>query len=171
MESSTPSVVEAWSLTFDDLLFVRNLPTASRLGVAVQLLHFRLHARFFDDWAEIESEALRYVADQTETDAGHGTAYRLGNRTARRHRAMIVDREGFTRLSERRRNDLLVWLRHHECPITPESDDLVVAGFDRCRRNRVYVSSDKVIARLVRSVRSRSLSVRRSSPIYSCTFL
>ena len=154
MESSTPSVAAAWSLSFDDLLFVRNLPTASRLGVAVQLLHFRLHARFFDDWAEIESEVLRYVADQTEADAKHATAYKLGNRTARRHRAMIVDREGFTRLSEQRRNDLLVWLRHHECPITSEVDDLIIAGFAWCRRNRVYVSSDKVIARLVRSARS-----------------
>ena len=76
MESSTPSVAEAWSLSFDDLQFVRNLPTASRLGVAVQLLHFRLHARFFDDWAEIEAEILRYVADQTEADARHATAYK-----------------------------------------------------------------------------------------------
>ena len=100
MENSTPAVAAAWSLSFDDLLFVRSFPTASRLGSAVQLLHFRLHARFFDDWAEIGSEVLRYVADQTETNARHAAACRLGNRTARRHRTMIVDREGFARLSK-----------------------------------------------------------------------
>ena len=103
MENSTPSVAAAWSLSFDDLLFVRSFPTASRLGCAVQLLHFRLHAGFFDDWAEVGSEVLRHVADQTETDARHAADYRLGNRTARRHHAMIVDREGFARLSEQGR--------------------------------------------------------------------
>ena len=154
MENSTPAVAAAWSLSFDDLLFVRSFPTASRLGCAVQLLHFRLHARFFDDWAEIGSEVLRHVADQTEADARHAAACRLGNRTARRHRTMIVDREGFARLSKQGRSDLLAWLMHHECPVTPEVDDLVLAGFDWCRRNRVHVSSDKVIVRLVRSARS-----------------
>ncbi len=108
MENSTPSVTAAWSLSFDDLLFVRSLPTASRLGCAVQLPHFRLHARFFDDWAEIGSEVLRHVAEQTEADARHAKACGLGSRTARRHRAMIVDREGFARLSEQNRSDLLV---------------------------------------------------------------
>ena len=154
MECSTPSVTAAWSLSFDDLLFVRSLPTASRPGCAVQLLHFRLHARFFDEWAEIGSEVLSFVAEQTEADARHAKDYWLGSRTARRHRAMIVDREGIARLSEQNCSDLLVWLMHHECPITPEVDDLVVAGFDWCRRNRVHVSSDKVTVRLVRSARS-----------------
>ena len=64
---------------------------------------------------------------------------------------MIVDREGFARLSEQGRSDLLAWPMHHECPVTPEVDDLVVAGFDWCRRNRVHFSSDKATVRLVRS--------------------
>ena len=151
MENSTPAVAAAWSLSLDELLFVRSFPTASRLGCAVQLLHFPLHARFFDDWAEIGSEVLRHVADQTETDARHAADYRLGNRTARLHRAMIVDREGFTRLSKQGRSDLLAWLMHHECPVTPDVDDLVVAGFDWCRRNRVHVSSDKFMAKYAAS--------------------
>ena len=111
----------------------------------------RLHARLFDDWAEIGSEVLRYVADQTETDARHAADYRLGNRTARLHRAMIVDCEGFTRLSKQGRSELLVWLIDHECPVTPDVDDLVVAGFDWCRRNRVHVSSDKFMAKYAAS--------------------
>ena len=73
MKNLTPSVVAAWSLSFDDLLIVRRFPTALRLVCAVQMLHFRLHARFFDDWAEVGPEALRYIADQTETDARHAT--------------------------------------------------------------------------------------------------
>ena len=44
MENSTPAVAAAWSLSFDDLLFVRSFPTASLLGCAVQEARNRCHA-------------------------------------------------------------------------------------------------------------------------------
>lgn len=61
MENSILSVAAARSLSLYNPLFVRSLPTGSRLWLAAQLLHFRLHARVFDDLADIESDVLRLV--------------------------------------------------------------------------------------------------------------
>jgi hypothetical protein len=58
------NILAAWSLSFSELEFVHGYRHAMRIGIAVQLLHFRSHGYFSTSLGEVSSDAVEYVADQ-----------------------------------------------------------------------------------------------------------
>ena len=151
---TTSSTIADWSLSFEDLVYLSEFPSASRTGVAAQLLSFRTRGRFVEDWCELETEVRSYLCDQVGCDDRVPEGYDLQGRSARRHRLQIVDQLGFKRLSERSRLRLAAYLRSGACPCEPEVDALVEAGFCWCLEEKIFVPSVKIMERLVRSARS-----------------
>lgn len=84
--------VSNWSLAFDDLTFLSEFPEESRLGFAAQLVSFRTRGRFIDGWGELDPEVIGYLGDQVNNKVGTGEAYDFQNRSARRHKLLIVAR-------------------------------------------------------------------------------
>ena len=50
--------IAAWSLSFSELEFVHGYRHAMRVGIAVQLLHFRSHGYFLTSLDEVPSDAV-----------------------------------------------------------------------------------------------------------------
>jgi len=84
------NILAAWSLSFSELEFVHGYRHAMRIGIAVQLLHFRSHGTFPHRWVKYLQDAVEYVADQVGECVVPIPIYDSASDTSRRHRLDIL---------------------------------------------------------------------------------
>ncbi len=144
-----------WRLSFDDLQFLGDLPRNIWLEAALQLCHLRRHGRFVEDWADLSSEALSYVASQMELSRTRPSRA-FSERTARRYRQAIAEYCGLSRISARDDAAFQVWLAD-TCPKAPSQGGLIDLGFDWFQQQGLILPSEGAVLRLVRSARREFL--------------
>ncbi|WP_419741192.1 Tn3 family transposase [Ruegeria sp.] len=152
---SDRSFLECWSLNFNDMEFVEAFNLASRFRVAFQLRFFQTHGRFPSREQDLSSEGLEYLAQQLDVKVPVDQEpfdYRHVN--ARRHRVAILKHLGVRRATDRDRLALRSWI-FEDCrrSSAPTVEDQVASAYAWCLSNSIYISSDKIMERLVRSAR------------------
>ncbi|WP_419737835.1 Tn3 family transposase [Ruegeria sp.] len=152
---SDRSFLECWSLNFNDMEFVEAFNLASRFRVAFQLRFFQTHGRFPSREQDLSSEGLEYLAQQLDVKVPVDQEpfdYRHVN--ARRHRVAILKHLGVRRATDRDRLALRSWL-FEDCrrSSAPTVEEQVASAYAWCLSNSIYISSDKIMERLVRSAR------------------
>jgi TnpA family transposase len=147
------NILAAWSLSFSELEFVHGYRHAMRIGIAVQLLHFRSHGYFSTSLGEVSSDAVEYVADQVGECVVPIPIYDSASDTSRRHRLDILRFLGVRRATDRDREAIRTELKLQTAHPGSTSESLILHGYKWALRNAVFVPSRKIIARLVRSAR------------------
>jgi hypothetical protein len=147
------NILAAWSLSFSELEFVHGYRHAMRIGIAVQLLHFRSHGYFSTSLGEVSSDAVEYVADQVGECVVPIPIYDSASDTSRRHRLDILRFLGVRRATDRDREAIRTELKLQTAHPGSTSESLILHGYKWALRNAVFVPSRKIMARLVRSAR------------------
>ena len=88
---SAEELSELWTLGPAELALVGGLPDASKVGLAAQLVYWRVYGRFPDDEADLPPAAVGHLAAQLGIGADALEAYDWAGRTGRRHRRLILD--------------------------------------------------------------------------------
>lgn len=143
--------IMAWSLSFSELEFVHGYRHATRIGIAVQLLHFRHHGYFPTSLDEVSSDAVEYVADQVGECVGSAPIYVIGSDTSRRHRLEILRFLGIRRATDRDRKAIRTELKLQAARPGLSSESLILHGYKWALHRAVFVPSRKIMERLVRS--------------------
>ncbi|WP_420584043.1 Tn3 family transposase [Ruegeria sp.] len=154
-DMSDQSFLESWSLNFNELEFVEAFNLASRIWVAFQLRFFQTHGRFPSRAQDLSSEGLEYLAQQLDVKIPVDQEqfdYRHVN--ARRHRVAILKHLGVRRATDRDRLALRSWI-FENCrrSSAPTVEEQVASAYAWGLSNSIYISSDKIMERLVRSAR------------------
>jgi len=151
---SDQSFLECWSLNFNDMDFVEAFNLASRIWVAFQLRFFQTHGRFPSREQDLSSEGLEYLAQQVDVKVPIDQEqfdYRHVN--TRRHRVAILKHLGIRRATDRDRSTLRSWISEDCRRSAVTVQEQVASGYAWCLRNSIYIPSDKIMERLVRSAR------------------
>ena len=143
----------AWSLSFSELEFVSGYRHAMRIGIAVQMLHFRSHGYFPTSLDEVPSDASEYVADQVGEDLVSAPKYDSSKDTSRRHRLDILRFLGIRRATDRDRAALRTELKSCAPRLGASPENMIAQGYQWALQNAVFVPSRKIMERLVRSAR------------------
>ena len=150
---SDRTFIESWSLDRDDVAFVEEFNLASRIWVAFQMRFFRTHGRFPSREDDRDAEGLRYLGQQLGLPAPAPGAFRFRHVNARRHRTAILRHLGVRRASEQDRSALRAWVVE-QCRLScSKIEDQIASGYAWCLKRSLYVPSDKIMERLVRSAR------------------
>jgi len=148
---SDRAFLEIWSLSFSDFEFLGTYHQGSRVLVGIQLLYFRDHAYFSRNLADIPDDAQIYVGDQLGLDGA--TPCRVSRDTVRRHQLEILRHLGFQRATERNREALRDWLESALGGRDASFEDWAIEGYRWSRQHSIFVPSDKIMGRIVRSAR------------------
>ncbi len=106
-----------WSLGFEDLALLNTKPAGTRLGLAAQLLMYRVAGRFAGAASEFAEAAITYLAEQVEAAVADLADYDWLGRSGRRHRAEILAHLGFRRARQRDMRDAAAWTGSELCPL------------------------------------------------------
>ncbi len=137
-----------WSLSFVELDFVQGYRRTMRAGLALQLVHFRIHGYFPGALEDIEDNRIQYIEEQLGTRVH---LYDLQSDAARRHRLHILRHLGFRRANERDRAELHSALVEGCARSGPAIDPLIDFGFNWALLKAISVPSRKTMERAVRS--------------------
>ena len=143
--------LEIWSLSFSDFEFLETYHQGSRAWVGVQLLYFRDHGHFAGELDDIPDDARNYVGDQLGLDGA--MPYNVSKDTVRRHQLEILRHLGFHRATQSDRQNLRDWLKSALGGRDASFEDWVIEGYSWSRQHSVFIPSDKIMGRMVRSAR------------------
>ncbi|GFE67088.1 DUF4158 domain-containing protein [Litoreibacter roseus] len=152
----TPDIARDWGLSFDDLLFLAELPEYVRLEAALQLCHLRRTGRFVEDWSCISDDAIFYVASQVEQSDAR-THRSFDDRTARRYRVRLIEYMGLSRATADDLAALETRLMTEACPMGGSVVEMIEHCFLRFGYHGLIPPSEKTLSRIVRSVRRKFL--------------
>lgn len=148
---SDRAFLEIWSLSFSDFEFLETYHQGSRVWIGVQLLYFRDHGHFAGELNDIPDDARNYVGDQLGLDGA--MPYNVSKDTVRRHQLEILRHLGFHRATQSDRQNLRDWLKSTLGGREASFEDWVIEGYRWSRRHSVFIPSDKIMERIVRSAR------------------
>ncbi len=148
---SDRAFLEIWSLSFSDFEFLETYHQGSRVWVGVQLLYFRDHGYFTKDMTELPCDAQTYVEDQL--GLGRAAPYSVSRNTVRRHQLEILRYLGFHRATQSDRQNLRDWLKNALGGRDASFEDWVIEGYSWSRQHSIFIPSDKIMGRIVRSAR------------------
>lgn len=140
-----------WSLSYTDLEFVNGYRHVMRIGLAVQLAHFRHFGYFPQHLKDVPSAALDYLAEQLGEDIAHVSQYDVSNDTARRHRLDILRFLGFRRANDRDRAELREALALQVSVSGSSTEDLIQIGYEWALGQSLFIPSRKIMERLASS--------------------
>ena len=140
-----------WSLSYADLEFINGYRHAMRIGLAAQLTHFRQFGYFPAQLKDVPSATLGYLAEQLGESGTHVSDYDIGSGTARRHQLAILRFLGFRRANDRDRAKLREALSADGSVLSQSSESLVQFGYEWALGQSVFITSRKIMERLVRS--------------------
>ena len=147
------SFVEVWGLSFDDIGLIEGINFSGRIWFAFQLSFFRERSRFPSRSGDVQTDALRYLAEQLGATVPDVTDFQFGHVTARRHRATILRHLDIRRATDRDRQALRGELAELFAGSFGKIDDQIELGYRRSRARGFFVPSDKIMERLVRGAR------------------
>jgi len=145
--------LEDWSLSFDDHAFLAELPVGARLAAAVQLKFLDRFGHFPVHWAQINEEAVAFLAGQLGADAASAARSGLGSRNARRYRERILAHLGLRRMTAADRAALEAWLEGTLCPQGGTLETMIAAVFAWSRARRLQPRARAEVERQVRTAR------------------
>ncbi len=116
-----------WSLDFEDLALLNAKPVGTRLGLAAQLLMYRMTGRFGRAASEFPDAAVVYLAEQIGAAAADLAAYDWLGRSGRRHRAEILAHLGFRRARQKDMRDAAAWTGSELCPLGLPASEMITA--------------------------------------------
>src|SRR6516164_4853417 len=151
---STEEVGEHWTLGAQDLAWLSGLPDAGKLGLAVQLMHWRRNGRFPDDEADLAPAVVRHLAAQIGVGVEVLEDYEWTGRTGRRHRRLVLDRLAVASFDERAEGRLRVWLSDELLPREPAPSALESEVNAWFARERVSRPGGYRLDRILRSART-----------------
>lgn len=151
-ESAIPIVelVEHWTLLDEDRALIAER-RHRRLGFALMLKHYSLHARFPRSRTEIADEVVEFVARQIEVDADSVEAYRWSGSTNDLHRSDIRDHYGYRLATVDDQQDLTEWLAVHVARSEQRPERVRRALLNEMRRHRIESPTAGRITRMVQS--------------------
>ncbi|MEY8099329.1 hypothetical protein AB9F29_18190 [Falsihalocynthiibacter sp. S25ZX9] len=146
---SVRALLEIWSLSFSDFEFLETYHQGSRIWIGGQLLYFRNHGHFTRDLANIPDDAQTYVGDQlglysqrlTVSQRIPFVATSLRSCTTlgfTGQRSVIVDPARLALIGAWRASSF---------------EDWAVSGYRWSPQHSVFIPSDKIMGRIVRSAR------------------
>ncbi len=106
-------LIDAFSLTADELVWVSGGADYNQLGLALLLKFFQREGRFPEDDREIPPTVVDYIAQQIGVPASRLDRYDWSGRSQRDHRALIRVRLDFREATVDDEQRLAVWLSEH----------------------------------------------------------
>ena len=143
-------IQELWTLSAGEADLLPGMTDKGRLGFAVQLKFMQIHGRF-PERAEIDPNALRWVATQVGSTPEALSTYELLDRQGRRHRRTIRRYLGFRPATSRHRERLGQWLIEEVLPFDPQARHGADAARDWCRSQRLELPALDHLGRIIRS--------------------
>ena len=146
-------LVDHWTLLKDEreLVAVKRGPT--RLGFALLLKFYARAGRFPRGRAELDDDAVAFVARQVGVPASDLGFYEWAGSTIEYHRAQIRKALGFREATVGDENKLAGWLAEEVCPLELSEDRLREALVARCRIQRIEPPAPSRIERVLGAAR------------------
>lgn len=146
-----PELAEHWSLTREQLSWVRNRTNRSRLGFAVLLKFFEFEGRFPSDRRGIPLVIIDYLAAQLDLERDAFADYELGSRSAKRDRSHIRKLLGYRQATVQDGHALAAWLKTEILPDEHGFDRIRDSALAWYRRNRIEPPTAARLDRIVAS--------------------
>lgn len=142
-----------WSLSYEDMGFLSSLPDAVYLEVALQVCSVRYFGNFIEDWADLDTDAVSYVASQLDMPPVRPHRA-FSDRTARRYRLEVAQHLNLSRIGKGHRTELEAWLRDTVCPSGASADSMLDQSFHWFRDRRFLPLAKSTLMRTIKTARS-----------------
>ena len=136
-EPVSDELVGSWTLVGEDWTLLGNKSGVTRLGFALLLKFFDLHACFPRTPVDFSTEVVTYVAAQVGVDPELFEAYEWSGRAIERHRAQIRSAFGFREFTRNDEAKITDWLAREVCPVEQRDEQLREAVLFRCRTEQI----------------------------------
>jgi TnpA family transposase/integrase len=144
-------LVEHWTLLDDERDLVAGKRGPTRLGFALLLKFYARAGRFPRGRAELDDDAVAFVARQVGVPASDLGFYEWSGRTCEYHRAQIRRHLGFRECSAEDASKLTGWLAGNVCQAERRADRVREELLARCRAERIEPPSAGRSDRIIRS--------------------
>ena len=144
-------LVEHWTLLDDERELVAGKRGPTRLGFALQLKFYARAGRFPRGRAELDDEAVAFVARQVGVPASDLGFYEWTGSTIEYHRSQVRRHLGFRECSAEDAGKLTEWLAGNVCQAERRADRVREELLARCRTERIEPPSAGRCDRIIRS--------------------
>jgi hypothetical protein len=144
-------LVEHWTLLDDERELVAGKRGPTRLGFALLLKFYARAGRFPRGRAELDDEAVAFVARQVGVPASDLGFYEWTGSTIEYHRAQVRRHLGFRECGAEDADKLTGWLAGGFCPAERRADRVREELLARCRTERIEPPSAGRCDRIIRS--------------------
>lgn len=144
-----------WRLSAAEESFLAVRPARTRLAAAAELVHYRQTGRFIKAKDDLPAGVVEHLAAAIGTEPGGLDSWLWSSRTARRHRAEILEFFGIRRLTRRDLADAATFATVELCPggLTPGvmTERLISWFFER----KIKCPAEEALARVANGARRR----------------
>ncbi len=144
-------LVEHWTLLPDELGLLTQKNDENRLGFAILLKFFQIHARFPENQCEIVVTVVNYVAKLLDISPEKYSEYDWQGRSIKYHRAQIREFFGFRAAKVSDARELINWLAEQALIYELKLEQLKVAAITRLRDLKLEPPTDSRLERIIRS--------------------
>lgn len=149
-------LLDAFTLTADELKLLRNKSGATRLGFALTLRFLLWRGRFPRGRGEVPDNAIVHVAGQVKVEPSEIAFYDWQGRSAKRNRTEIRDFTGFGECSVADAEKVTLWLAENVCDQERDPDRVRQRLLEHCREELIEPPEKTRVERIVRSALSRA---------------
>ncbi|WP_117199510.1 Tn3 family transposase [Nocardiopsis sp. TNDT3] len=149
-------LLDAFTLTADELKLLRNKSGATRLGFAVTLRFLLWRGRFPRGRGEVPDNAIAHVAKQAKVTPSEIAFYDWQGRSAKRNRTEIRDFTGFGECSVPDAEKVTRWLAENVCDQERNPDRVRQRLLEHCKEELIEPPEKTRIERIVRSALSQA---------------
>ena len=142
-----------WSLGFEDLALLNAKPAGTRLGLAAQLLMYRVAGRFARAASEFADAAIAYLAEQVGAAVADLADYDWLGRSGRRHRAEVLAHLGFRRVRQQDMRDAVAWTGSDLCPLGLPAAEMMERLLGWFVERRIAAPGEKALGALIVTAR------------------
>jgi len=144
-------LVDHWTLLKDERELVAGKRGPTRLGFAVLLKFYARTGRFPRGRAELDDDAVAFVARQVGVPASDLGFYEWAGSTIEYHRAQIRRHLGFRECTAEDAGKLTEWLAASVCQAERRADRVQEELLARCRTEQIEPPSEGRCDRIIRS--------------------
>src|SRR5258708_4693450 len=134
---TTDELIDQWTLTPQDLEWVRSKTAGNRLGFALLLTYFHHEGHFPRSKGDVPGAVIAFIARQVGVSADTFLYYVWGGRTMEYHRAQIREHLTFHAATVQDTEDLREWLCTHQLSQDHRRERLEEALPAECRSRHI----------------------------------
>jgi len=149
-------LLDAFTLTADELRLLRNKSGATRLGFALTLRFLLWRGRFPRGRGEVPDNAVVHVARQVKVEPSEIAFYDWQGRSAKRNRTEIREFTGFGECSVPDAEKVTLWLAENVCDQERNPDRVRQRLLEHCKEELIEPPEKTRIERIVRSALSQA---------------